>query len=59
MADETLETRRWLRQRLSEIATQYPELTDAEHQQRLEAELVREAEPAPPAEEARDVPPVF
>jgi hypothetical protein len=42
MADETLEARRWLRQRLGAIATQYPELKAAEHQQRLEAELERQ-----------------
>jgi hypothetical protein len=45
MADETLEARRLLRQRLSEIAAQYPEMTDTEHQQRLEAELGREVPP--------------
>jgi hypothetical protein len=55
MADntETLEARRWFRQRLREIATQYPHLTDAEHQQRLAAELVRQAEEAREEEETQ------
>jgi hypothetical protein len=37
MADrkDELEMRRWFRQRLAELGTQYPALKDAEHRQRL------------------------
>jgi len=47
MADikDTLETRRWLRQRLAELGRQYPELRDPAHKQRLSEALAQEGMP--------------
>ena len=41
MADtqDNREARRWFRQRLAELATQYPQLTTPESRQRLDAAL--------------------
>ena len=36
---DDLETRRWFRQRLAELAIQYPQLTTPESMQRLDAAL--------------------
>lgn len=50
MADtkDTLEARRWFRQRLAELKKQYPQLTEREHQERLTAALPQlTEEPAP------------
>jgi hypothetical protein len=47
MADrkDGLEARRWFRQRLAQIARQYPALRDPEHQQRLSEALDEENNP--------------
>ena len=66
MADrkDTLEARRWLRQRLAELAKQYPHLTTPEAQARLADALAHQTEEdipcleSPPAtrEDAREAP---
>ena len=47
MADnkDELEARRWFRQRLTELGTQYPELKEPEHQERLREALEEEGTP--------------
>ena len=44
MADnkDELEARRWFRQRLGGLGTQYPELKESEHQKRLREALKEE-----------------
>ena len=46
MADrkDTLEARRWFRQRLAELAKQYPQLTQPAQQARLDYELSHHTE---------------
>jgi hypothetical protein len=49
MAEESAEALQWLRDRLDRLVERYPELTTAREQERLEAELDRQA-----AEEGSD-----
>ena len=44
MPPENLEARRWLRKHFRKLGEQYPELKSPEEQERLEAELRRQAE---------------
>jgi hypothetical protein len=44
MAEDSREALRWFRSRLDRLAERYPELTTAREQERLETELIRQAE---------------
>jgi hypothetical protein len=56
MADthDEFETRRWLRQRLRELGTQYPDLKTAERQERLTEALTEEGVPCPEHRQGED-----
>ena len=55
MADrkDTLEARRWLRQRLAELKAQYPHLKQSAQQARLREALDQQREEEPPWHENR------
>jgi hypothetical protein len=44
MAEDSAETLQWFRERLEQLASEYPELKIAWYRERLEAELRRQAE---------------
>jgi hypothetical protein len=44
MAEDSVEALQWFRERLDQLAEQYPELKTAGYRERLEAELRRQVE---------------